>query len=274
MSTTTTKPPPKAAPPAPVTSAPVTPAPQLLTLAIDIGGTRLKCGILSETGAVLQGPLRVDTPKPAPPAAVLTILEGMIGQLGAFDRISIGFPGMIRRGKVLTAPNLGTEAWRDYPLAAELARRAGKPARLLNDATVQGLGVIHGHGLECVITLGTGMGFALFRDGSLSPQLELGQHTARNDMSYDEYVGDGAMVDVGKKQWNKRVRRVIAALDAFCAFDELHIGGGNSKHIAFELPPRVRIVSNEAGITGGVRLWDAGLDHMPDFAPDTPGAPT
>ena len=228
------------------------PQPQVLTLAIDIGGSRLKAGILSEAGAMLQGPVRLDTPHPATPASVLALLDGLIAQLGAFDRVSIGFPGMIRRGCVLTAPNLGTEAWHGYALADALAQRTGKPARLLNDATVQGLGVIQGHGLECVITLGTGMGFALFREGQLAPQIELGQHNARHDMNYDEYVGNAAMEEVGKSKWNKRVRRVIAELDRLVAFDELHIGGGNAKYVAFELPQRCRIVSNEAGLTGGV----------------------
>jgi len=259
MSTTVTKSPGKS-------PASARPPEQALTLAIDVGGSRLKCGVLSEAGAVLNGPLRADTPKPAPPAAVLALLDGLIGQLGAFDRVSIGFPGMIRAGRVMTAPNLGSEAWHDYPLAEEIARRTGKPTRLLNDATVQGLGVIQGHGLECVITLGTGMGFALFRGGRLSPQIELGQHNARNDMSYDEYVGNAALTEIGKTKWNKRVRRVIAALDSLVEFDELHIGGGNAKHIGFELPQRTRIVSNEAGITGGVRLWDATLSGAPDLA--------
>ena len=242
---------------------------EALTLAIDIGGSRLKAGVLSQTGAMLRGPSRVDTPHPATPAAVLALLEGLIAPFGAFDRISIGFPGMVRRGRALTAPNLGNEAWHDYPLAAELARRTGRPARLLNDAMVQGLGVIKGRGIECVLTLGTGMGFALFREGVPAPQLEMGQHLARNDMTYDEYVGNAAMADVGKTKWNKRVRRAIAALDVLVGFDELHIGGGNAKHIAFELPQQCRIVSNEAGITGGVRLWDPLLDAMPEFAPES-----
>ena len=103
----------------------------------------------------------------------------LVGPLGRFQRISIGFPGVVRGGRVLTAPNLGTEAWHGFPLAAALAERLGAPARLANDATVQGLGVIAGHGLECVITLGTGMGFALFEDGRPGPHLELSQHPVR-----------------------------------------------------------------------------------------------
>ena len=194
MSTTVNEPPGRAK----VAAAPRANA--VLTLAIDVGGSRLKAGVLSETGAMVQGPARVDTPHPATPASVLALLENLISPLGRFDRISIGFPGMVRRGRVLTAPNLSDEAWHGYPLAAELARRTGRPARLLNDATVQGLGVINGRGLECVITLGTGMGFALFREGMLTPQLEIGQHLARNDMTYDEYVGNAAMADVGRTQ--------------------------------------------------------------------------
>ena len=94
---------------------------------------------------------------------------------------------------MLTAPNLGTEAWHGFPLADQLAERLGAPARLANDATVQGLGVIAGHGLECVITLGTGMGFALFEDGVPGPHLELSQHPVRGRKTYDQYLGNAAL---------------------------------------------------------------------------------
>ena len=233
----------------------------VLTLAIDVGGTRLKAGLLNSAEHMVAGPVRVDTPKPATPAAVLSALEGIIGQLGPFQRISVGFPGVVRHGRVLTAPNLGNEAWRDFPLVDELTRRFGRPARALNDASVQGLGVIAGHGLECVITLGTGMGFALFQDGRLAPHLEMGQHIARKEKTYDQYIGNAEFQRIGSKRWNNRVARVLTAIDVLVNYDALLIGGGNAKHIAFEFPPRVRIVANEAGITGGVRLWDARLDE-------------
>ena len=235
-----------------------------LTLAIDIGGTRMKAGVLNETGGLAAGPLRTNTPHPSAPADVVGILVNMVNGLEPFDRISVGFPGMIRKGRVLTAPNLGTQAWAGYELAGELSARLGKPVRLLNDATVQGLGVISGSGVECVLTMGTGMGFALFADGHLTPQMELGQHLSRKRLSYDHYVGNAALQEIGDKRWNRRVQKVIAAIDVLVNFDALLIGGGNAKKIAFELPPRVRIVPNEAGITGGVRLWDSKLD--PAFA--------
>lgn len=233
-----------------------------LTLAIDVGGTHLKAGLLNTAGVFVAGPARIDTPDPATPDAVIAGLIGIIGPLGAFDRVSMGFPGVVRHGRVYTAPNLGTQAWHGFPLAQELARRLGRPVRLLNDASVQGLGVITNTGLECVITLGTGFGFAVFDEGRLAPHLELGQHIARGKRTYDEYVGNAVLERIGRKKWNRHVERVIAALETLVTFDTLYIGGGNAKHIDLDLPKSVQIVSNQAGITGGVRLWDKTLDEI------------
>ncbi len=232
-----------------------------LTLAIDIGGTRLKAGILAPTGRMSAGSHRVDTPHPATPAAVVNALADLVRPLGAFDRISIGFPGVVRGGRVLTAPNLGTQAWNGFPLADALAEKLGAPARLENDATVQGLGVITGRGLECVITLGTGMGFALFQDGRPAPHLELSQHPVHGRKTYDQYIGNAAMHSIGRKRWNRRVRKAIDCINTLTSCDTLYIGGGNSKYVQLDLPATVRLVSNEAGITGGIRLWDAPPDR-------------
>jgi polyphosphate glucokinase len=232
------------------------------TLSIDVGGTRLKAGILDETGHLVAGPARTDTPHPAPPRPVIAALLDIIRPLGEFDRVSVGFPGVVRRGQVFTAPNLDTPSWRGFRLASELERELGHPVRVLNDAEVQGLGVIDGRGLECVITLGTGMGFALFEDGRLTPHLEMGQHPVRKRATYDQYVGTGALTTIGRNKWNKRVERAIGWIETLVGYDELLIGGGNAKHITFTLPKNVRIVSNEAGITGGVQLWDPRHDSV------------
>ncbi len=232
-----------------------------LTLAIDIGGTNLKAGVLDARGAMVGERARTPTPHPAPPAAVVPALLELARTLGHFDRISVGFPGVVTRGVVRTAPNLGNADWSGFGLAAALGDRLGRPVRMLNDATVQGLGVISGRGLECVVTLGTGFGFALYQDGRLAPHLEMGQHVAHKHMTYDEYLGVAAVEGVGKKRWRKRVRRSLEALRVLVNFDVLYVGGGNAELIDFELPDDVRVVSNDAGITGGVRLWDAGLDE-------------
>jgi polyphosphate glucokinase len=235
--------------------------PHPLTLAIDIGGSHLKAGILSSTGTMVSGPARADTPRPSSPSAILEILQKITDPLGSFDRISVGFPGVVRHGAVYTAPNLGTPSWQGFPLAAALEQRFGKPTRVLNDASVQGLGVISGRGLEVVITLGTGMGFALFEDGRLMPHLELSQIPVRKGTTYDQYVGIAALQAIGRKRWNKRVAKVIGYIDTLTAFDTLHIGGGNAKQLHLDLPERVQVVSNTAGITGGVKLWDSLLDE-------------
>jgi polyphosphate glucokinase len=233
-----------------------------LTLAIDVGGTRLKAGLLDQNGTMVTGPDRVDTPTHATPQAVLDALVGLGTPLGHFDRISVGFPGVVRHGQVLTAPNLGTAEWRHFPLAASLTDKFGKPVRILNDAEVQGLGVIAGKGLECVITLGTGMGFALFQDGRPAPHLELSQHPIHKGKTYDQFIGVAALKDVGRRRWNRRVRRALACITTLVGFDTLYIGGGNAKEVDLDLPPTVQLVSNTAGITGGVRLWDKLLDPI------------
>ena len=230
------------------------------TLAIDIGGTRMKAGILDADGTMIAGPERVKTPNPRGPDIVVATLVELVRPLGAYDRISVGFPGVVRGGRTLTAPNLGTAEWHDYPLATELGERLGKPARVLNDASVQGLGVITGSGLECVITLGTGFGFALFEDGMLAPHLELGQHPVTKNKTYDLYLGNAAFAEVGRKKWNKRLQKAIGFLDTLTTYDTLLIGGGNAQSIDFDLPSNVRIVPNAAGITGGVRLWSPVMD--------------
>ncbi|MGH8713370.1 MAG: ROK family protein, partial [Casimicrobiaceae bacterium] len=232
------------------------------TLAIDIGGTHLKASVLDRAGAELVARVEAATPHPSPPAAVLALLQGLMHTLPAFDRISAGFPGVIRDGCVVTAPNLGTGDWQGYPLAAELEKQLGKRARVLNDAEVQGLGVIAGSGLECVLTLGTGMGSAIYRDGLLMPHLELGQHPARKNKTYDRYVGAAALQKKGVVAWNRRVGRVIAQVRTLLNFDHLYLGGGNAVNLALELPADVTIVSNEAGITGGVRLWEPQFDAL------------
>lgn len=231
------------------------------TLAIDIGGTGLKASVLDAEGRMVVKRVRAPTPSPATPAAVVDTLADLVKSLPPFDRISIGFPGVVRRGAVITAPNLGTKAWRGFALQDEISKLFGKPARLENDAEVAGLGVIDGKGLEVVITLGTGFGSAIFSDGRMTPHLELAHHPVRRSETYDEYVGNAAMKAVGHKRWNRRVLRVIVILRTLLNYDTLHIGGGNAANITFKLPKNVVLASNDKGITGGIRLWDDGVWH-------------
>ena len=226
----------------------------LRTLAIDIGGTGLKALVLDLEGKPLTERVRVETPRPATPKAILDALTTMVGSLGAFDRVSAGFPGVVVDGVVGTAPNLHDE-WHGFALAAALAARMKRPVRVLNDAGVQGYGVVEGRGVEMLLTLGTGMGCALFHDGVYVPNLELAHHPLRHGKTYEQYVSHAALEKLGKKKWNAHVRRVVDQVTPVWNPRVLYLGGGNAKHLSFELPPHVRVTANVAGLLGGIALW-------------------
>jgi polyphosphate glucokinase len=240
------------------------------TLAIDIGGTGIKAALLDDSGNMIGERQRVPTPpKPVAPEDLLHAIDQAAAPLGTFERVSVGFPGYIRNGRVITAPNLGTEALAGFDLQSALAEHLGKPVRVLNDADVQGFGAIQGRGLEMVLTLGTGAGTALFREGEIMPHLELAHHPVSGNKTYDQYIGNAARRKKGRKAWNKRVAKAIDILREVVRFDHLYIGGGNAKDIHFPLPPDVTIVPNTDGLTGGIRLWRK--DPTAYAAADAPG---
>lgn len=226
-----------------------------VTLAVDIGGTGLKVILLSPEGQPLSERLRVVTPDPATPARLLNALDHLRAQLGSFDRVSVGYPGVVKHGVVLSAANLHPKCI-GFPLQPELEKRWRKPVRVANDAAVQGYGAIQGRGVEMMITLGTGMGSALFTDGRLCPGLELGHHPWRK-MTYEDYLGRRGLEKYGKKKWNKLLEKAIAQTQATFNWDHLYLGGGNTKLIRMEPRKDVTIVSNMDGLLGGVALWRA-----------------
>lgn len=225
------------------------------TLAIDVGGTGLKAAVLDAGGRLMGDRVRMPTPARCSPAVLVRAVGALVAPLGAFDRVSVGFPGVVRDGVVRTAPNFASRQWRGFDLARALTRELKRPVRILNDAEVQGLAIIKARGVELVLTLGTGVGSALFRDGKLMPHLELSQHPVHGGKTYDEYLGDRARKQVGTRKWNRRLRRVLAILETVVNFDRLHLGGGNAARINFTLGRRVRVVDNKAGLLGGIALW-------------------
>ena len=225
-----------------------------ITLSIDIGGSGLKAMLLDPKGKPLSERQRVPTPAVPTPAAVLKGLDKLRDLMPGFDRVSVGFPGVIKRGVTYTAANLHPR-WADFPLQAELEKRWKKPVRVCNDAAVQGFGAIRGHGVELTLTLGTGMGSALFTDGRLCPGLELAHHPWKHS-TYEDYVGRRGLDRHGKKRWNKYVLEVIEQTEKLFNWDHLYIGGGNTKKIEFKPAKNVKIVSNREGILGGVALWN------------------
>jgi polyphosphate glucokinase len=196
----------------------------------------------------------VETPQPATPEKILEVLNDIAEKLRGFDRVSVGFPGVVKRGATLTAHNL-SQQWVGFELEKVLARRWRKPVRVCNDAAVQGYGAISGKGLELVITLGTGFGSSLFVNGTLVPGLELAHHPWLKNKTYEEYLGKKGLEKYGKKRWNKLLEKAIAQLDALFNYDHLFIGGGNADKINFSLPAHATRVPNEDGLLGGVALW-------------------
>lgn len=224
-------------------------------LAIDIGGSSIKTTILDKDGNLLTEYKKADTPQPANPKNVIKTIESLLKDTLSFDKISVGFPGYVKDGVVFTAPNLDKESWADFNFEKALSDLFQKPTRVINDADMQGLGVVSGKGLEIMITLGTGFGTAFLKDGKLLPHIELAHHPINKGETYDQYLGEVAFQKKGVKKWNKHLKKVIAVLKVVFNYDRLYLGGGNASEINFELDDNIKIVTNKDAIDGGAFLW-------------------
>ncbi len=172
-----------------------------------------------------------------------------------FDRVSAGYPGVVMRGVVKTASNLDA-SWIDVNLQQKLEEISGKPVRVANDADVQGLGDISAKGLELVITLGTGVGSALFYNGKLIPNLELGHQPFMDNLSYEELLSKEYFETQGELKWRMNLKRAIQMWSMIFNYDMLYLGGGFAHIVKFELPENVKICENIKGVLGGIKLWE------------------
>lgn len=227
----------------------------LSILSIDIGGSHVKATLLNSKGKSLYDYKKAVTKQPATPENLLNTIKELIAGFPPFDCISIGFPGYVKNGVVRTAPNLGTDAWTGVDFQKRIEKALGKPARMINDADMQGLGVVKGKGLELVVTLGTGFGTALLLDGVLLPHLELAHHPVTRTKDYDQYIGDKALLKLGPERWNLRMEKVLDILKTVFNYDTLYISGGNARKLTLDLDKNIKVISNKDGIKGGARLW-------------------
>lgn len=243
---------------------------RVVTLSIDVGGTGIKADFLDDSGKPLGAAVRVPTHYPLDPKGLIEVFKQLAAAGPGFDRISVGFPGVVRSGIVLSAPHFVREggegtpvspalerAWDHFDLAERTKQVLGKPTRVGNDAEVQGMAVIKGKGLEVVITLGTAFGSAIFQDGKLAVHLELAHHPCHKGKTYSEYVGEAARRKVGEKRWNRRVLLAVGLVRNLLFFDHLYVGGGNSTRVKIPLGKDVTLVSNSAGLLGGIKLWSS-----------------
>lgn len=243
------------------------------TLAIDVGGSGFKAAVLSADGTMLTERAKVQTPYPCPPETFLSAIGSLVATLDAdYHRASTGFPGLVRHGRVYNIPSLSRReyggpsdpelaaAWSGFDLGGALTGVFSVPVKVANDADVQGCAVAQGRGFEFVITLGTGVGTALFSQGILLTHLELGHAQFRKGETFEDQLGNTARKEVGVERWNTRLLKALDSYDRFLFYDHVYLGGGNSKHLdAAALPSKATIVPNTAGILGGVRLWEMDL---------------
>ena len=234
-----------------------------------MGGSGLKATVLSPEGEMLSERERRETPYPCTPSVLLDELGTLASTQPHYDRVSVGFPGAIRRGRVrdVTAfvrpkpgepkdPKLVKE-WLGYDLQTALTERFGKPVRVANDADVQGCAVIEGKGMELVVTLGTGVGIAVFFDGTLLPHMELSHGRFGEGLSIEVACGDNERHKVGKHTWRERVMSALDAFEQMVLPDHVFIGGGNAKRLdADTIGPNRTVVPNVSGLLGGIALWE------------------
>lgn len=228
----------------------------MTTLAVDIGGGSIKVLALNDQGEAVTEILTQPTPAPATPEAVFALIHDMADTLPPHQRVSVGFPGVVKNGVALNAPNIGDELWRGMPLEERLTQLLQRPVRVVNDVDLQGLGVVQGAGVELVLTLGTGMGAALFTDGVLVPNLELGHHPLRDGKTYEDLLRDSELKNIGPAEWTARVLVAIEQIEPIFNYDTLHLGGGNVQHLQAELHENIRVFSLAEAMRGALKLWD------------------
>ncbi|MCX6451029.1 MAG: ROK family protein [Actinobacteria bacterium] len=245
----------------------------VMTLSIDCGGLSIKASVLDQDGTMHAPAVAVPTPYPLSPARLIEVFQEIASQLPTFDRITVGFPGMVRHGVVVHTPHyinvkgprtrLDPElytAWTGLDFRSLVEKNFARPTLMLNDAEVHGAGVVAGSGFEVVLTLGTGLGCAVFDGGKLAPHIELSHAPIRRSMNYDTWIGEHERRRLGDSFWSRRIRSMISDLRPVFHWDRLYLGGGNARRIKpndlAALGDDVVIVPNAAGIVGGVRAWN------------------
>jgi polyphosphate glucokinase len=215
---------------------------QRRVLAIDVGGTHVKTRVSGqrETREFESGPTMTPRKMVARVRQLTTDLK--------YDVVSIGYPGVVAHGKIVTEPyNLG-RGWVGF----DFRKAFGRPTQLMNDAAMQAIGSYEG-GRMLFLGLGTGLGSALVVDGTVAP-MELAHLPYKNGRTYEDYVGDRGRRRVGPKKWRLTVADVVEQLSKALEVDYVVLGGGNAKKLK-TLPKNARLGSNEFAFLGGYRVW-------------------
>lgn len=206
-------------------------------LGIDIGGTAIKgAPVDTASGKLLEERLRFKTPKKSTPANVRQVVHEIIQHFNWQGAVGAGFPGVIKNGRVYTAANLH-KSWIGMQADEFLAENSACTFNVMNDADAAGCCEIHfgdnrnRTGVAILVTLGTGIGTALFKDGKLLPNAELG-HIEINGKDAELHASERIRFKkkLSLKQWGKNVARYLQTLENLLAPDVIIIGGGGSEH--------------------------------------------
>jgi polyphosphate glucokinase len=223
-------------------------------LVIDVGGTHIK---------VAGSWDRVTHRIPSGPKMTATeMVRGVLDLTSTwdFEAISLGYPGPVKDNRPFKEPvNIGS-GW----TTIDFQKAFGKPVRCINDAAMQALGSFSG-GRMLFLGLGTGLGTSIVDHWRVEP-LEIAHLPYRKDKSYEEYLGDAGMKELGDERWEKHVHRVCDLFRAALLCDGIVLGGGNARKLR-ALPEAATRGSNENAIIGGIRLWERPADNEPfEFA--------
>ncbi len=233
-------------------------------LVVDIGGTNVK--ILATGQAEPRN--FPSGPKMTPQQMVSGVKEVAAGW--SYDVTSIGYPGRVRRGEVVSEPKNLAPGWVGFDFEAAF----DCPVKLLNDAAMQALGSYKG-GTLLFLGLGTGLGSALVVEGTVVA-MEWG-HLSYRRRTYEDHVGDRGLKRLGKRKWALHVAYGVARLVEAVHPDDVVLGGGNAKKLR-KLPPGCRLGSNANAFLGGFRLWEGSQASIPrdtlTYQEETKGAPT
>ena len=244
-------------------------------LGIDVGGTTIKAALVeTSTGALLSEHVRIVTPKPATPQAIGETLKGMAEHFGHQGPIGVGFPAAIQHGIARTAANID-KAFIGLPIAAYFTQLSGRPTHVVNDADAAGLAEMrfgagrNASGVVLMITIGTGLGTALFTNGQLLPNSELGHILLDNGVEAERYASESVRVvqKLKWKEWGERFNHYLLTMEQLLWPDRIILGGGVSRQLAkFQpmLTTRAPVVAasllNQAGLIGAALFAESQLD--------------
>jgi polyphosphate glucokinase len=224
---------------------------RLRILTVDVGGSHVKFEV--------RGHERRREFKSGPKLSAQEMVATVVRMTAdwSYDAVSIGYPGVVLRDRIIAEPrNLG-RGWRGF----DFARAFACPVKIVNDAVMQALGSYDG-GRMLFLGLGTGLGTAMIIDGVIAP-MELAHLPYRNGKTFERYVGAAGLKRSGKMKWRKHVADVVARLTAALEPEYVVLGGGNAKKLGKKLPPHVRLVTNDNAFEGGYKLWHDSVGRPP-----------